>query len=68
MGPSDTSQFSGLFAHWEPEVQALIHASIPYGPEILAHLLVVRGEAVTMGYTHREASSILCLGTYGAHR
>jgi len=25
VGPSDTSQFAGMFAHWEPEVQALIN-------------------------------------------
>ncbi|KAF7370090.1 Salicylate hydroxylase [Mycena sanguinolenta] len=25
VGASDRSQFAGLFAHWEPEVQALVH-------------------------------------------
>ncbi|KAJ6513511.1 hypothetical protein DFH09DRAFT_1197196 [Mycena vulgaris] len=25
VGPGDKSQFAGIFAHWEPEVQALLH-------------------------------------------
>ncbi|KAJ6614102.1 hypothetical protein B0H10DRAFT_175574 [Mycena sp. CBHHK59/15] len=25
MGPGNTAQFAGIFAHWEPEVQALLH-------------------------------------------
>ncbi|KAJ7698138.1 hypothetical protein B0H17DRAFT_1051225 [Mycena rosella] len=25
MGPGDKSQFAGIFAHWEPEVQVLLH-------------------------------------------
>ncbi|KAJ7648636.1 hypothetical protein DFH06DRAFT_1209241 [Mycena polygramma] len=25
MGPGDKAQFAGIFAHWEPEAQALIH-------------------------------------------
>jgi salicylate hydroxylase len=38
VGPGDKTQFGEIFAHWEPEVQALLYASIVLS--VLAFLLI----------------------------